>query len=406
MPRAPLIAFNDEFNTFSSSPVNWQHGEQHGRRRRRSLPRPRRAEAWPAPRRRSRRRKWRSCAAVGDYGEALKELDLCKVLVRAAQDAEPRGSEARKRWAVAGDELLEPRAAARARRGSPRCRPRARASRGARPRRPSAAPAADGAAQKYSDHAREAGLCDVELIEGIERDIVETGVSVTWDEIAELKEAKQLLQEAVVLPLWMPDFFRGIRRPWKGVLMFGPPGTGKTMLAKAVAAECKTTFFNVSASTLSSKWRGESEKMRTVIVLAATNTPWELDEALRRRLEKRIYIPLPTAAGRAALFEINMKSVDVADDVELDDLAAKTDGYSGADVANVCRDAAMMSVRRVMEAARAKGLSGAEMQRELAANRGAMQAAWMEDSTRSARSAAPSAPRTQKYRDWSTAGAA
>ncbi|KAH8049590.1 microtubule-severing ATPase [Aureococcus anophagefferens] len=76
-----------------------------------------------------------------------------------------------------------------------------------------------------------------------------------------------------------------------------------------------------------------------------------------------------------------MKSVDVADDVELDDLAAKTDGYSGADVANVCRDAAMMSVRRVMEAARAKGLSGAEMQRELAANRGAMQA--------------------DKYRDWS-----
>ena len=143
---------------------------------------------------------------------------------------------------------------------------------------------------------------------------------------------------------------------------------------------------------------------RTVIVLAATNTPWELDEALRRRLEKRIYIPLPTAAGRAALFEINMKSVDVADDVRLDDLAAKTDGYSGADVANVCRDAAMMSVRRVMEAARAKGLSGAEMQRELAANRGAMQAdVSMEDflnAIRKVRGSVGSAD-LQKYRDWS-----
>ena len=91
---------------------------------------------------------------------------------------------------------------------------------------------------KYSEYAKEQGLADVELIEAIERDIVESGVAVSWDEIAELVEAKQLLQEAVVLPLWMPEFFKGIRRPWKGVLMFGPPGTGKTMLAKAVAAEC------------------------------------------------------------------------------------------------------------------------------------------------------------------------
>eukprot|EP00093_Oithona_nana_P009594 09594.XXX_38575_37062_1 [CDS] Oithona nana genome sequencing. len=231
--------------------------------------------------------------------------------------------------------------------------------------------------------------------------------NVPWTDIAGLQEAKGLLQEAVILPILMPEYFQGIRRPLKGVLMVGPPGTGKTMLAKAVATECKTSFFNVSSSSLTSKYRGDSEKMvkllfsmarhyapsvifidevdslcsqrgtdseheasrrfkaelliqmdgllevdnsdKVVMVLAATNHPWDIDEAFRRRFEKRILIGLPDLASRKNLLELNLKNVVISKDVDIEDIAKMLDDYSGADITSFCRDAAMMSMRKVIK---------------------------------------------------------
>ncbi|KAG5500365.1 hypothetical protein JKF63_03457 [Porcisia hertigi] len=248
-----------------------------------------------------------------------------------------------------------------------------------------------------------------ELVRLIEADMHVGKLPVTWNDIAGLEEAKRLLEEAVVYPVLMPDYYQGIRRPWKGVLMYGPPGTGKTMLAKAVASECNTTFFNISPATLTSKWRGDSEKLirvlfemarhyapstifideidslcgqrggndeheasrrakgtllaqmdgvgvdanKIVMVLGATNHPWDIDEAMRRRLEKRIYIPLPDAADRVELFKINTKSIKLGSDVNFVELSNMLEGrhYSGADITNLVRDAAMMTMRRFMKEA-------------------------------------------------------
>uniref|UniRef100_A0AAV1UQ83 Katanin p60 ATPase-containing subunit A1 n=1 Tax=Peronospora matthiolae TaxID=2874970 RepID=A0AAV1UQ83_9STRA len=259
---------------------------------------------------------------------------------------------------------------------------------------------------KYSELARENGWVDQELIEIIERDIVDHGEKITFENVAGLEHIKQLLQETVMLPQMAPHLFTdGLLKPCNGILMFGPPGTGKTLLAKAVAHECKTTFFNVSASTLSSKYRGDSEKLvrilfdmaryyepsiifmdeidaiastrgavteheasrrvktellvqlsgvtsmehngGQVMLLAATNFPWELDEAMRRRLTKRVYIPLPGNEARRTLFELNLWRIDVSKDVKLDNLVQDTEGYSGDDITNVCETAKRMPVKRV-----------------------------------------------------------
>ncbi|KMZ01730.1 katanin p60 ATPase-containing subunit A1 isoform X3 [Drosophila simulans] len=247
---------------------------------------------------------------------------------------------------------------------------------------------------------------EVHLVDTLEKDILQRHPCIKWTDVAGLNEAKTILQEAVVLPVIMPEFFKGIRRPWRGVLMVGPPGTGKTMLAKAVATECGTTFFNVSSSTLTSKYRGESEKLvrllfemarfyapstifideidalcasrgsdseheasrrfkaelliqmdglnasmqeeKVIMVLAATNHPWDIDEAFRRRFEKRIYIPLPNEDTRSALLKLCLKDVCLSPSLNTGMIGDELQGYSGSDISNVCRDASMMAMRRLI----------------------------------------------------------
>ncbi|XP_035192971.1 vacuolar protein sorting-associated protein 4A [Oxyura jamaicensis] len=238
--------------------------------------------------------------------------------------------------------------------------------------------------------------------------------NVRWSDVAGLEGAKEALKEAVILPIKFPHLFTGKRTPWRGILLFGPPGTGKSYLAKAVATEANnSTFFSVSSSDLMSKWLGESEKLvknlfelarqhkpsiifidevdslcgsrneneseaarriKTeflvqmqgvgnssdgILVLGATNIPWVLDSAIRRRFEKRIYIPLPEEAARAQMFKLHLGNTPHSlTDANIHELARKTEGYSGADISIIVRDALMQPVRKVQSAMHFKKVRG------------------------------------------------
>ncbi|XP_066250241.1 vacuolar protein sorting-associated protein 4 [Euwallacea similis] len=237
---------------------------------------------------------------------------------------------------------------------------------------------------------------------------------VKWSDVAGLDAAKEALKEAVILPIRFPHLFTGKRVPWKGILLFGPPGTGKSYLAKAVATEANnSTFFSVSSSDLVSKWLGESEKLvknlfelarahkpsiifidevdslcssrsdnesesarrikteflvqmegvghgsEGILVLGATNIPWVLDGAIRRRFEKRIYIPLPEEPARATMFKLHLGNTHTElSEEDIRELARKTEGYSGADISIVVRDALMQPVRKVQTATHFKRITG------------------------------------------------
>lgn len=249
----------------------------------------------------------------------------------------------------------------------------------------------------------------------ISRDIYLHNPDVRWDDIIGLDAAKRLVKEAVVYPIKYPQLFTGILSPWKGLLLYGPPDTGKTLLAKAVATECKTTFFNISASSIVSKWRGDSEKlvrvlfelarfhapstifldeleslmsqrgtggggsehegskrMKTellvqmdglarsddlVFLLAASNLPWELDHAMLRRLEKRILVDLPTLEARQAMLQQYLPplihsgegSVQIKTEIDYEQLAVRTEGYSGSDIRLLSKEAAMRKVRKIFD---------------------------------------------------------
>lgn len=244
---------------------------------------------------------------------------------------------------------------------------------------------------------------DPKMVELIRSEIMDHFTPLVWDDIAGLDYAKTIIQEAVVWPILRPDIFTGLRRPPRGILLFGPPGTGKTLIGKCIASQSKSTFFSISASSLTSKWIGDGEKMvralfavasahqpavvfideidsllcqrsetehessrrlktefliqldgaataedERILIVGATNRPQELDEAARRRLVKRLYIPLPERPARVQILTRLLASeCNSLKEEEINEIGQLTNGFSGADMKVLCHEASMGPIRSI-----------------------------------------------------------
>jgi transitional endoplasmic reticulum ATPase len=222
---------------------------------------------------------------------------------------------------------------------------------------------------------------------------------IRFDDIAGLEDVKEQIRVKMILPFTHPDKAKKYKvKTGGGILLYGPPGTGKTMIAKAVAGELEATFFAIAPSEILNKWVGESEKNirklfdaarsaekavvfideveslvpkrrdseaggvmqrvvpqilaeldgfdvkegQCVLFMGATNEPWNIDYAMLRpgRLDEKVYVGLPDLPARRKVLDLNLKEIPLAPDVDLGDLARRLDGYSGADIAYLCRKTA------------------------------------------------------------------
>ena len=242
-----------------------------------------------------------------------------------------------------------------------------------------------------------------DLRDKILSEIVESKPDVKFDDVVGLKEAKQILKEIIIIPNLRPDLFTGLRSPPRGLLLFGPPGTGKTMIAKAVATECKCTFFSISASSLTSKYLGESEKLvralfqlayemqpsvvfideiesilskrkegendamkrlktefliqfdgvgsseeNRVLIIGATNRPFDLDPAVIRRLPKRVYVgPFNDEEKKGFIKKIITQNKCNITDEQFLQIAKMCNNYSNSDLKELCREAAYEPLREL-----------------------------------------------------------
>jgi len=235
------------------------------------------------------------------------------------------------------------------------------------------------------------------------REVLVEVPDIKWDDIGGLEGVKEELREAIEWPLKYPELFAQMNAvPPKGLLLYGPPGTGKTLLAKAAANESEANFISVKGPELLNKYVGESEKavrevfrkarqaspciiffdeidsvaplrgsgagdsnvtervisqfltemdgleeLRNVVIIAATNRPDIVDPALLRpgRFDRMLLVPPPDLEARKQIFRIHTKKTPLAEDVKLDELARKTEGYTGADIASICNTAVMLSIK-------------------------------------------------------------